>query len=339
MPTAQATVHPTFSRAVLDLDCAAAAAEIESAIRTITARTLKKRGLVLGVSGGIDSSVCAVLAARALGKDRVRAILMPERDSSPASTEKGKTVCQVAGIKHEINDLTPALEALGCYRKRDEAIRSVLPKYRPGDRFKIVVAGDVTGSDRLNYFTVVAELSADGGRQVSERLPLDAYLAIVAATNLKQRVRKLTEYTLAEELNYGVIGTPNRLEYDQGFFVRGGDGLADIKPIAHLYKSQVFALGRFLGLPPAITEQTPSTDTYSLPQTQEEFYFALPYQAMDLALYAHVNRVPSSEAAGVMGLTAQQVERVFNDIEMKRHASRLLHQPAALVRPYDWFAH
>jgi NAD+ synthase len=328
----------SFSRSVLDIDCAETAAEIERSVRELTARTLRKRGLVLGVSGGIDSAVCAVLAARALGKERVRAILMPERDSSPASLEKGKVVCGVARVAYDVNELTSALEALGCYRKRDEAIRKIFPEYLPGDRFKIVVAGDVTGSDRVNFFSLVVELSAEGGRQVTKRMPLDVYLAIVAATNLKQRVRKLTEYTLADELNYAVIGTPNRLEFDQGFFVRGGDGLADIKPIALLYKTQVFALGRYLGLPPLITEQTPSTDTYSLPQTQEEFYFALPYREMDLLLYAFINGVSPEEAGDVMGLTVPQVERVFRDIEAKRQVSKILGQPALLLREYDWSA-
>lgn len=326
----------TFSRGVLDLDCAASAKDIEQWLRTITGRRLRRRGLVLGVSGGIDSSVCAVLAARALGPDRVRALLMPERDSSPSSLEKGKAACATAGIKYEVRDLTPALEALGCYAKRDAAIGRLFPQYRAGDKFKITVAGGVTESDRMNFFSLVVQLSAEGGRQVTARLPVDAYLAIVAATNLKQRVRKMTEYTLGEELNYAVIGTPNLLEYDQGFFVKNGDGAADVKPIAHLYKTQVFAMGRFLGLPREITEQTPSTDTYSLPQTQEEFYFALPYAEMDLMLWAYMHHVPAGQAAGVMGLSAAQVERVYRDIQLKRRASLALHAPAVLIRAHDW---
>ena len=87
-------------------------------------------------------------------------------------------------------------------------------------------------------------------------------------------------------MNYAVIGTPNRLEYDQGFFVKNGDGSADVKPIAHLYKTQVYALARHMKLPKEICEAIPTTDTYSLAQGQDEFYFALPYAQMDLALYA-----------------------------------------------------
>lgn len=320
-----------FSRDAMALDYAAATAHIEKTLRAATGEKLRRRGLVLGVSGGIDSSVCAVLAARAVGKQRVVGLLMPERDSSPSSLEKGKAACAVAGIQYEIHDLTPALEVLGCYRKRDEAIRRVVPEYQPGDRFKIAVAENLTGSDRVSYFTLVVELSVQGGKQVRVRMPADVYLGIVAATNLKQRVRKLMEYTRADELNYAVIGTPNRLEYDQGFFVRGGDGLADVKPIAHLYKTQVFALGRYLGLPPEITEQTPSTDTYSLPQTQEEFYFGVPYAQMDLLLWAYIHGVSPAAAAGVVGLTGEQVARVYHDIELKRRVAEQLDGHAILM--------
>jgi NAD+ synthase len=318
---------------VLDLDCAKAASEIEQWMRASAAQRLQRRGFVLGVSGGIDSSVCAMLASRAAGAHRVKALLMPERDSSPESLEKGKTVCATAGIEYEVHDISPALEALGCYRLRDDSIRQVFPTFSPGDPFKIAVAGESAKENHVTYFTLIAELSAEGNRRVSARMPVDVYLAIVAATNMKQRVRKLLEYSLADRLNYAVIGTPNRLEYDQGFFVRGGDGLADLKPIAHLYKTQVFALGRWLGLPPVITEQMPSTDTYSLPQSQEEFYFRLPYGQMDLLLWAYIHEIPAESAAESLGLEASQVAWIYRDIEAKRRVANRLDGAALLVDP------
>ena len=161
------------------------------------------------------------------------------------------------------------------------------------------------------------------------RLPPAAYLQLVAATNFKQRMRKMIEYYHADRLNYAVAGTPNRLEYDQGFFVKQGDGAADVKPIAHLYKTQVYALAEYLGVPEEIRRRPPTTDTFSLPQTQEEFYFALPYDQMDLCLYAQNHGVAADEVAPRVGLTAEQVERVFRDIEAKRRATRYLHTAAA----------
>jgi NAD+ synthase len=159
------------------------------------------------------------------------------------------------------------------------------------------------------------------------------YLQLVAATNFKQRIRKMVEYYHADRLNYAVSGTPNRLEYDQGFFVKQGDGAADFKPIAHLYKSQVYALAEELGVPAEIRARPPTTDTFSMEQTQEEFYFALPYDKMDLCLYAMNHGISATEVAGAVGITAEQVERVFKDIESKRRTTSYLHMRPLLIEP------
>ena len=164
-------------------------------------------------------------------------------------------------------------------------------------------------------------------------MPPDAYRQLVAATNFKQRLRAVMEYYHADRLGYAVGGTPNRLEYDQGFFVKLGDGAADVKPIAHLYKTQVYALARHLGVPDEVCRRPPTTDTFSMAQTQEEFYFALPYDRMDLCLYAENHGVPAEQVAPVVGLTSAQVERVFKDIDAKRRATRYLHMRPLLVAP------
>ena len=318
-----------FDRSVLDIDCASASHTIEGAIRKAIGGALHRRGAVVAVSGGVDSAVCAALAARALGPGRVLGLLMPERDSSPAGTERAKHLCEGLGVAYEIEDIAPVLESLGCYRRRDDAIRSLIPEYGPGWRQKITVADNLVGQDRLNYFNLVVE-SPDGRRE-KKRMPLEVYLQVVAATNMKQRTRKLLEYYHAERLNYAVLGTPNWLEYELGFFVRGGDGLADLKPIAHLYKTQVYALAQYLGVPEEIRSQPPSTDTYSLPQAQEEFYFALPYDKMDLSLYAFLHSIPAAEAGQVLGLDGLAVERVYLDIVAKRRTAARLLQAALLT--------
>lgn len=319
-----------LSRA-LDLDLAAEARRIEAFLRESVSRRLRRKGVVLGVSGGVDSSVSVVLAARALGPSRVRALLMPERESSAESLELGRAACETAGVAHEVVDITQTLESLGCYARRDTVLRKVFPSFVAGDRFKITIADDVAGTDRVTYFRVVAELSREGGRRVTARLPADAYLETVAATNLKQRVRKLEEYTLADRLNLAVLGTPNLLEHELGFFVRGGDGLADLKPIAHLYKTQVYAMARHLGLPRAITAQMPTTDTYSLPQSQQEFYFGLPYPLLDLLLWCSREGIAPVRAAPALGMRVEEVERIGRDIEAKRRAAERLDGDALLA--------
>lgn len=325
-----------LDRDVLRLDAAAAAAEIGEAIRGQVLGTLKRRGVVVGVSGGIDSSVTAALCARALGGERVLALLMPERDSSRESLELGRALGEAFGIPTVVEDIAPVVAAARCYERQDEAIRMVFPDYRPGWRFKVTLPSILEG-DRLN----VSELTVEtpGGERRSARMPLRPYLQLIAATNFKQRIRKMMEYYHADRMHYAVAGTPNRLEYDQGFFVKQGDGAADFKPIAHLYKTQVFQLAEHLGVPEAIRLRTPTTDTFPLPQTQEEFYFALPHDRMDLCLYGRNHGVPAAELAPAVGLTPDQVERVYRDIDQKRRATRYLQLHPMLVRPVPEVTH
>jgi NAD+ synthase len=312
---------------VLNLDLEAEAQRITQRLREITANVLHKRGLVVAISGGIDSSVCMGLAVRALGPQRVFGLIMPEKDSSDDSAARAITLANHLGVRYEQQDIAPALEGIGCYKWRDEAIRRAVPEYGEGWRMKIVISGGLEG--RVNHFKLIAV--SPSGEQREERLNLQDYLQIVAATNFKQRIRKTLEYFHADRLNYAVVGTPNRLEYDQGFFVKNGDGSADVKPIAHLYKSQVYAMAAHLGLPERICKATPTTDTYSLPQGQDEFYFALPYRQMDLALWSLNHGVPAAELAGVLNITAEQAQHVYDDIEAKRRTTQYLQRPPVLV--------
>lgn len=306
------------------LDLTAEAARIGARIVDLLTNQLKRRGVVLGLSGGIDSSCVAALCVRALGPERVVGLLMPERESSASTLGISRRLAESLGIAYHHVDLTKQLEAAGAYEARDAAIASVVPGYGAGWKSKIVL-GQAGG---INVYYVVAQ--DPGGTQVRKRLSRDAYLTVVAATNDKQRLRKMTEYFWADKLHFAVAGTPNRLEYDQGFFVKGGDGLADFKPIAHLYKSQVYAMAEALGVPAEICGRAPTTDTYSLEQGQDEFYFALPYQKMDQCLWAKNHGYAPADAAAALGLTTEQVAFVYHDIEQKRATTRPLHLTSLL---------
>jgi NAD+ synthase len=318
----------SVSADTLKIDAEREAARIERAIRDIVSGQLRRKGAVLGLSGGIDSSVTAALCVRALGRERVIGLFMPEADSSGDSLDFGKLSADSLGIRTFVEDITAILEATGCYRRRNDAIRTVLPEYTDEYKCKLVLP-NLIDSDGYSLFFVVARSPAGVEHRV--RLTAEAYLGIVAATNFKQRVRKMMEYYYADRFQMAVAGTPNLLEYDQGFFVKNGDGSADLKPIAHLYKSQVYQLADYLRVPEEIRKRPSTTDTYSLQQSQEEFYFALPLEQMDLCLYAKNHRIPAVDIADAVGLTPEKVERVYALIDSKRAATRYLHLPPILV--------
>lgn len=317
----------TFTPAALEIDAEAEARRIEGSIKEQILRKLKRRGAVLGVSGGIDSSVCLALCVNALGPDRVVAIMMPEADSDPESLRLGKMVADAYGVQTIVEDISPILKGAGCYSRRDFFIRQVVPEF--ADNWKCKIALQDAQGGAYNIFRIVVQ-SPDGATTTA-RLPLEPYLGIVAATNMKQRTRKQLEYYHADRLNMAVIGTPNRLEYDQGFFVKNGDGSADLKPIAHLYKTQVYRMAEVLGVPEEIRRRPPTTDTYSLPQSQEEFYFSLPYEKMDLCLWGVNHGIAPSDVARAAGLTAEQVQRAIRDIDSKRKTTAYQHARPLLV--------
>ncbi|MFW5955554.1 MAG: NAD(+) synthase, partial [Rhodothermales bacterium] len=315
---------------LLRLDAEAEIHRITTAVRMQVSRELRRQGVVVAISGGVDSSVTAALCARALGPDRVVGLMMPERDSSSETVRLSRLLAETLGIRTASEDITAILESVGCYRRQEEAYRGVVPEYQTGWQAKIVLPS-VTENAGFRFFSLVTR--SPEGTELTSRLDADTYLQILAATNFKQRVRKMLEYYYADRNNYAVAGTPNRLEYDQGFFVKLGDGAADLKPIAHLYKTQVYQLAEALGVPEEIRSRPPTTDTYSMPQSQEEFYFSLPYAAMDVCLYGKNHGMRIAEVATMLGLALDQIERVFTDIEQKRRTTRYQHLAPSLVDP------
>lgn len=288
--------------------------------------TLGRRGAVVAVSGGIDSSVVAALCVRALGPARTTLLRLPERDLGEHSSDLGAQLAGQLGTPTYEQSISPALEALGCYAQQDAAVQQVFPDHEPGWPYKLVRSRP-TGS--LTVFSLV--LQRPDGTQETRRVPAEPYRQLLSATNAKQRLRTLVSYTWADRLHAVVAGTPNLVEYDQGFFVKGGDGLSDMKPIVGLYKQQVYALGRHLGLPAGITGRAPTTETFTLAQSQEEFYFGYPLEQMDLLLWGQREGIPAHELAVGAGLTVSEVEAAYDELTRRRVATAYLHAAPVLI--------
>lgn len=311
-----------FHKNVLKIDAARVAEDLIATIRRQIRKDLKREGAVIGISGGIDSSVCAALCARALGPEKVLGVAMPEKDSSPDSKSLAEELADSLGITFVEENISGALEGFGCYRRRDDAIRRLFPDYGPGYKNKITLGANVLEKDALNYFKLTVE--TPDGESVARRMPKSEYLQIVASSNFKQRTRMSMVYYHAERLNYAVIGTGNKDEHLLGFFVKYGDGGADLKPISHLFKVQVFQLADYLEIPKGIRQRTPTTDTYSAEVTQTDFFFGVDFEILDHAWYALENDIPAAEVANVLGLEEKQIERVMRDIQQKMRTTEYL---------------
>ena len=303
---------------------------IESRVSAITQKlkediltVLKRKGAVVGISGGIDSSVTLALTVKALGPDRVIGIMLPEKDSSSDSKELALKLAKKLGVQTIEENISLALEGFGCYRRRDEAVAAIFPEYNPID-YTMKIGINPKGISHNLPPVFLLTIVDKNGQAKSKLLPAREYLQIVAASNFKQRCRMSMLYYHAERMYYTVIGTPNKHEVEQGFFVKYGDGGADIMPIGNLYKTQVYQLADYLEIPKEIIERTPTSDTYSAEQTQEEFFFQLPFKEMDMIWYGYENGYDPAEVGKTLDKTEEEIKSIYKNFSRKQKTTEYL---------------
>lgn len=319
------TKKAAFHRNILEIDPAKEVERIVERLHRDIFHLLKRKGGVLGVSGGVDSAVVLALAVRAMPPNRLVALLLPERESSPESLLLGRQVCRQFGVTPLVEDISEPLYGFGSYRRRDEAVRAVFPEYDSSYRLKITLPADLLDSDTLNFYTVT--IVSPEGEEKSERLRPSHLRQIIAATNFKQRSRAAMLYYHAELHDFAVIGTPQKNEHDQGFFVKYGDSAMDVQPIGHLYKTQVYQLAEYLNIPESICSRPPTSDTYSAASTQQEFFFRLPFELMDLIWYGLSHEIAAEVVARELNLQPEQVNRVYADLQRKQRTTHYLRTP------------
>ncbi len=319
-----------FTKDLIRIDPACETERIITKIKSELIQEIRKKGAVIGVSGGVDSSVVLALCVKALGNKRVTVVMLPEKDSSPDSLRLAKVLAEKFDVSYYIENITDSLNALGCYRRRDEAVKRLFPEYNDSYKMKITVSKDKGGKGSLNLFNLTV-ITPEGEEKI-KRLPLNEYLQVVAASNLKQRCRMSLLYYHAEANNYCVVGTGNKNEYQQGFFVKHGDGGVDLMPIGHLFKSQVYQLAEYLGIPEEILQRTPTSDTYSAEQTQEEFFFKVPFKTLDPIWLGMELNIPSAEIARALDLDPEFVDSVINDIRSKIRTTEYLRKSPIFLK-------
>jgi len=288
----------------------------------------RKRGIVIGISGGIDSAVTAKLCCDAIGKENVLGIILPEKESNPQSQEFATKYCEKLGIKYEIEDVTSILDSSKIYQTREKIVEKYFPDYNQSCEYRLVFSENFDNDGlSIPYLEV-----NDESKQIHKiKLSLNDYFTITAATNIKHRIRMTRLYFYAEKNNFLVTGTTNKAEFQLGYFVKYGDGGVDIEPLANLYKTQVYQLGKYLDVPNEIIERKASPDTWSFDVSDEEFFYSLPYETVDLVLFAKEKSVPLNDIYSVLDLKEERVKRILNSLERKWKASKTLR-----VFPPSW---
>ncbi len=318
-----------FNLDVLKIDPAQELERLSSFVVDQVKAVYRRKGIVVGLSGGIDSACMAALAVHAIGKENVVGLILPENESNPISSEYAMKHARALDIEHRQIDITPTVNSVFNYNNRDEYLQKLVPDYKPGYKYNITLPTDLLERDSFNFYRLQVQMP--DGNIKTKRLNLNDFQTVTSFANIKIRARMLHLYAEADRRSCVVAGTTNRTEYLLGDFCKYGDGGTDIEPFTHLYKNQIYQISEFLKVTPEIINRPPSPDTFSLPVSDQEFFFRIPFDKLDHLLYAWEKKISTNEVASVLSITEDAVTRAFKDFESKFRATAHLREMAHTI--------
>ncbi len=316
----------TFNLDVLKIDPEQELEKLSKFIIDQVKIVFRRKGVVVGLSGGIDSACIAAVSVHAMGKDKVIGLILPEKESNPISSEYATKHAQALGIEYREIDISPTVDSVVNYDWRDAFIQKVIPEYQPGYKYNISLPTDLLERDSFNFYRLQVQMP--DGQLKTKRMNLNEFRTVTSFANIKIRARMLHLYAEAERRNLIVAGTTNRTEFILGDFCKYGDGGTDIEPLSYLYKNQIYQISEYLKVTPEIIERQPSPDTFSLPVSDQEFFFRIPFDKLDFLLYAWEHKILENEVAKVLNLSEDAVKRAFKDFESKHRATKHLREMA-----------
>jgi len=301
--------------------------EICKFIQDEISNNLQKKGVVFGLSGGIDSAVTAALCAKSFESEQILGLIMPEKESNESSKVLAKQVSKKFSFNTETINITKILESFGVYEKKENIVYEKFPEFNSKCKYRVVVPPKLKNTIGIPFLEI---LDQDNQIHKLKITSLD-FLTLTASTSIKHRVRMTLLYYHGEKNNFSVIGTTNKSEYQQGYFVKYGDGGSDIEPLVNIYKSQIYQLGKFLEIPKEILVSKASPDIWSFSTSDEEFFYTVPYNIVDLILYARENKLSISDVQKISDLKIEDIENLFQMQNIKQIKSQHMREI-----PHGW---
>jgi NAD+ synthase len=296
--------------------------EVTKFIKNEVFEIYQKKGIVIGLSGGIDSAITAALSTKSIGSEKILGLILPEKESDVNSKNLALQIAEKYNIDTETIDITNILESFGVYENKEKIVKEKFPNYNEKCKYRVVVPSKLENNIGMPFLEILDD------ENILHKLKISSFdfLNLTAATSIKHRVRMTMLYNYAEKNNFTVVGTTNKTEYLQGYFVKYGDGGSDIEPLVHLYKTQIYQIANFLKLPEEIINQDASPDVWSFKTSDEEFFYAVPYNIVDLILYGREKNLSINEIIKFSNLESEKIEKLIQFQNQKQNKSQTMRE-------------